>query len=135
MPPATSIYSRPLRIRAPEGSPRVRAWLHLVPREDGMDAFSHAHNYERFMGRWSRLLSVEFLRFAGLASANRVLDVGCGTGALTAAILAHTDVAQVVGIDPSPAFVEAARASTLDPRASFETGDARLLPFATGHFD
>jgi ubiquinone/menaquinone biosynthesis C-methylase UbiE len=50
------------------------------------DTFSDAKAYDRFMGRWSRRLAPLFIEFADIANDARVLDVGCGTGALTMAI-------------------------------------------------
>jgi len=100
-----------------------------------MGAFTDSQAYETFMGRWSRVLGDEFVRFAGVAEDERVLDLGCGTGSLTAAILSARTAGEVVGVDPSPAFVEAARDRFRDADARFETGDAQQLPFADGVFD
>jgi ubiquinone/menaquinone biosynthesis C-methylase UbiE len=96
--------------------------------------FIGARAYEGFMGRWSRMLAEQFVAFASIADARRVLDVGSGTGSLTRAILAAAPNADVVGIDPSPAFVEHA-ASQIAGRAHFAVGDAQALPFADGEFD
>jgi len=87
------------------------------------------------MGRWSRVLGDAFVRFAGLEDGERVLDLGCGTGSLTAAILSARPTVDIVGLDPSPAFVNAARDRFHDARARFETGDAQHLPFADATFD
>jgi SAM-dependent methyltransferase len=96
--------------------------------------FTQAAGYERFMGRWSRRLAQKFATFAQLKDAHRVLDVGCGTGALATAILEQAPNAEVVGIDPSATFVEHARAHA--PQAArFEVGDAQHLPFADKSFD
>jgi SAM-dependent methyltransferase len=63
------------------------------------------------------------------------LDVGCGTGALTATVLAQAEPARVTGVDPSPGFVGHARATTSDPRAGFAVGDARALPLRDSSVD
>jgi SAM-dependent methyltransferase len=94
--------------------------------------FSKGQDYERFMGRWSRLLARRFADFAGLASVKRVIDVGCGTGALSAAIAEVAPTAEIVGVDPSPGYVELARSQT---RGQFQVGDAQALPFGDGSFD
>ena len=65
----------------------------------------------------------------------RWLDVGCGTGALSQAILAAADPAEVVGVDPSLPFVAHAAAQVPDPRAAFRNGDAERLPVDNGSFD
>lgn len=82
--------------------------------------------YERSMGRWSRALAVPFLDALNLAPGGRVLDAGCGTGALSAAILAHDPAARVTGVDLGAAYVAAARAAL--PMARFEQGDIAALP-------
>ena len=97
-------------------------------------SFADAQGYELLMGRWSRLLGVALVGFTGAAHDERVLDVGCGTGSLAQALLASGLAAEVVGVDPSPDFVEAARERIPDPRARFETGDAQALSFGDGAF-
>ena len=62
--------------------------------------FSESDGYERFMGRWSRRLAPLFVDFAGVQPGDFVLDVGCGTGALTFAAASLPDV-HAVGIDRS----------------------------------
>ena len=84
--------------------------------------------YEPYVGRWSRLVAIDFLNWLSIAPKQRWLDVGCGTGALTAAILSHYDPAAILGIDPSPAYVAWAAANIQDGRARFEVGDATKLP-------
>ena len=63
------------------------------------------------------------------------LDVGCGTGALTRAILAVAEPARVIGVDPSQGFLRTARTGLADPRTALVAGDARALPFGSGRFD
>lgn len=99
-------------------------------------AAAHADGYELQMGRWSRRLAPLFVEFAGLGKAQRVLDVGCGTGNLALFVAQHDPApASVHGIDVCPAYVEYARRRGDDARLTFEVGDARALPFPDGHFD
>lgn len=93
--------------------------------------FSESDGYERFMGRWSRLLAPMFVSFAGVTEGDRVLDVGSGTGALAAAAHAIQSVL-VTGVERAPAYVRYAREHE-DGR--FEVGDALALPFADDAFD
>jgi SAM-dependent methyltransferase len=85
-----------------------------------------ADAYDAYVGRWSRQVSVAFLRWLDLPPGLRWLDVGCGTGALTAAIVANGQPESVVGVDPSAAFL--AQARTTLPGVTFHEGDARELP-------
>jgi SAM-dependent methyltransferase len=84
--------------------------------------------YERYVGRWSRPVAAEFLRWLDVAEGLDWVDVGCGTGALTAAILEAAAPRRVRGYDLSPAHIAAARARVPDPRAEFAPADARQLP-------
>jgi SAM-dependent methyltransferase len=99
---------------------------------DGWDA---GQTYDQFMGRWSRPLAIEFLRWLRPDAGLQWLDVGCGTGALSAAICRVADPAGVVGCDPSAPFVETARRYVEDPRAVFVEGGAGAPPHREGGFD
>jgi SAM-dependent methyltransferase len=91
--------------------------------------------YERYVGRWSRKVAPELLRWLALERGLAWADVGCGTGALTEAILADCEPAAIEGIDASEGFVAAARERVRDPRVRFTAGDATRLPWAAGAFD
>jgi SAM-dependent methyltransferase len=91
--------------------------------------------YEPYVGRWSRLVAAEFLPRLGVAPGARWLDVGCGTGALSGAILEGCAPASVLGVDPSEAFLAYARRRLTDERAEFRQGDAQALPVEDGAFD
>jgi SAM-dependent methyltransferase len=74
-----------------------------------------------------------FVDFVGVRG--EVLDVGCGTGALTFAIAQHEAVSKIVGLDLSEAFLAYARSKSDDPRIHFEQGDAQALPYPHSSFD
>jgi SAM-dependent methyltransferase len=97
--------------------------------------FSNAEGYERYMGRWSRLFARRFVDFVGITDGDRLLDVGCGTGSLTYTLAASAPRSEIVGIDPSSAFVEYARSRTSDPRVTFDVGSALSLPYPDASFD
>jgi SAM-dependent methyltransferase len=99
------------------------------------DIWSEGDAYEAYVGRWSRLVAGLFVGWVDLPPGRRWLDVGCGTGALTTAVLSGAEPAEVVGVDPSDGFLGTARASIADPRARFRTADARSLPFPDATFD
>ncbi|HUN98374.1 MAG TPA: class I SAM-dependent methyltransferase [Bradyrhizobium sp.] len=92
--------------------------------------------YERMMGRWSRKLAPQFVAFAELHNPPMILDVGCGTGNLTATLASRFPDANVTGLDQSADFI--ASATSRDPenaRLTFEEGEATALPFADQTFD
>jgi len=93
--------------------------------------FSSADAYDRFMGRYSRQLSPPLADLAGVVEGTRVLDVGCGSGVLTAELLRRR--ARVTAIDPSPVFVEAVR--TRHPGVDARVSGAEKLPFENSAFD
>jgi SAM-dependent methyltransferase len=88
--------------------------------------------HEHFMGRWSRRLAGPFLEFAGIRPGDRVLDVGCGTGVLTAALAERGHKA--VGIDSSEPYLSSARRLRPHPEVAFEIGDVRRLPHNDASF-
>ena len=101
----------------------------------GHDEWVAGDAYQAYMGRWSERIAEAFVRWLGVPAHQTWLDVGCGTGALTARILAKADPAEIVGVDPSEGFLTTARARIDDARATFRTGDAQSLPVPNGHFD
>ena len=97
--------------------------------------FSNAAAYEAMMGRWSSRLATLFLDFAEVGDADRILDVGCGTGSLVKSILDRAQQARVVGIDPVEDYVDYSRSRFPNARASFDRGSALSLPYADASFD
>jgi SAM-dependent methyltransferase len=92
------------------------------------DNWAEGDAYERYVGRWSRLVARDFLRWLDRPAGLEWLDVGGGTGALSASILAAAEPKAVTGVDPSEGFLALARAQIDDPRARFKAGDAQALP-------
>jgi SAM-dependent methyltransferase len=86
------------------------------------------------MGRWSRVVAVRFVEMLDRPSGLRWLDVGCGTGALSEAILDSGAPQSVVGIDPAEAFVDLGR-KRLGARAELHVGSGDRIPFEDGEFD
>jgi SAM-dependent methyltransferase len=101
----------------------------------GRDRWDGATAYEAFMGRWSRKLAAAFLAWLDAPRGRRWVDVGCGTGALSAAVLAQGEPEAIVGVDPSDDFVTVARAHVDDPRVRFDLGSAASIPVADGWAD
>jgi SAM-dependent methyltransferase len=92
-----------------------------------------ADTYARFMGEYSDPLGAAFADFAGVHEGQRVLDVGCGPGPLTAHLVARVGADHVSAIDPSQSFVQASRLRF--PDADVRQGSAEKLPFAADGFD
>jgi trans-aconitate methyltransferase len=91
-------------------------------------AWHSANAYDAYVGRWSRRVAPEFLRWLARAEGLAWVDVGCGTGELVAAISSACQPASVLGVDPSDGFLSQARVRIMDPRVRFESGDASHLP-------
>lgn len=89
--------------------------------------------YDRFMGRYSRLLAPPFADFCRVEPGQRLLDVGCGPGALTAIATERLGPDAVVAVDPSPSFVGACRQR--HPGVDVREGTAEALPAEDGSFD
>ncbi len=102
---------------------------------EGRESWSLGAAYEPYVGRWSRLVARELVAALAVPPEERWLDVGCGTGALTQVILATATPREVVGVDPSPGYLDHARKQVADHRARFDLGEATALPFAAGAFD
>ena len=92
-----------------------------------------ADAYDRFMGRYSRLLAPQLADLAGVRAGQRVLDVGCGPGALTAELVARLGPAAVAAVDPSGPFVTAVRER--HPGVDVRLAPAERLPFPDRGFD
>src|SRR4029077_19313803 len=110
--------------REHSGRPRYARAVNSQFRVDG-DA------YDDFMGRYSSVLAPLFADFAGVESGARVLDVGAGTGALTAELLSRG--ASVAAADPSPEFADVLR--TRFPNLEVEEDRSESLPWGTGVCD
>ncbi len=91
--------------------------------------------YENFMGRWSRRMAKEFIRWLAPPPGWRWLEVGCGTGALAAAICVDAAPGGVVACDPSAHFVSFARSGFSHPALTFQVAGVGDLPHTAGGFD
>lgn len=91
--------------------------------------------YELYVGRWSRPVAQEFLRWLAPTRSARWMDVGCGTGALTQAILNEAAPAAVRGEDPSSAHVTHVREHLNDARVEFALGDTKAITSPDATYD
>ena len=92
-----------------------------------------AEAYDRYMGRYSALLSAQMADLAEVRAGQRALDVGCGPGALASELVARLGAANVAAADPSESFVAAVRAR--NPGIEAHRASADDLPFGDGSFD
>jgi len=98
------------------------------------DTWETGDPYERYVGRWSRRVAPAFLSWLSIPAGRRWVDVGCGTGALCAAILEHSSPSSVVGVEPSEGFLATARAH-LAGRAVVQRGSATAMPLGDASVD
>jgi SAM-dependent methyltransferase len=89
---------------------------------DPLNFFTDGEQYERQMGRWSRLVGDKFIDWLALPMGLRWLDVGCGNGAFTEMVIARCAPAEAHGIDPSEAQIAYASAREAGKFAHFRTG-------------
>ncbi|QXT41160.1 class I SAM-dependent methyltransferase [Gymnodinialimonas ceratoperidinii] len=99
------------------------------------DAWSAGQSYEHYMGRWSRMVAKEFLTWLDPKKSADWLEVGCGTGALTSVILQDYEPNSILATDASDDFIDHARKTIDDPRASFEQATAQELPTKDASID
>ena len=97
--------------------------------------FDDAAAYERFMGKWSRVVGTSFLKWVAPSPNVRWLDVGCGTGVFTQLVLDTCSPSTLVGIDPAVAQIDHARQQPAARVANFRVADAQSLPFEDQSFD
>jgi SAM-dependent methyltransferase len=92
-----------------------------------------ADAYLRFMGRYSEPLAAQFADLAGVRGGQRLLDVGCGPGALTAELAGRAGPEAVSAVEPSGSF--AAAACERLPGVDVRQAAAEQLPFGDAAFD
>ena len=99
------------------------------------ESWSSGDAYERYVGRWSRLVAREFVRWLAVPEDRQWLDVGCGTGALSQTIFELQKPKSIKGIDRSEEQVKTARHNVNRPNVEFQTGDAQSLPVDSDSVD
>lgn len=98
------------------------------------DTWERGNPYESYVGRWSRQVAPLFLSWLRVPAGRRWVDVGCGTGALCAAILDRCSPSSVAGVEPSEGFLETAKAN-LGDRAMLRQGSATAIPLEDASAD
>jgi len=98
------------------------------------DTWERGNPYDQYIGRWSRLVAPRFLSWLSIPAGRRWLDVGCGTGALCAAIVDHCSARSVAGVEPSEGFLETAKENLAD-RAALHLGSATTIPLGDASVD
>ena len=99
------------------------------------DAWQAGDSYDLYMGRWSRRIAPRFLEWLAPRDDLDWIEVGCGTGALSAAIASTCAPAKLISIDRSEGFLAEARNNVTDGRVEFRVGDAQALPAADDSAD
>lgn len=99
------------------------------------DTWTEGTAYDRFMGRWSRLIAESFLPWLDLPPQAHWLEIGCGTGALTDRILELGQPGSVTACEPAAGLLAQAEAACSDPRVSFAAVNAASLPARPSGYD
>ena len=113
-----------------------------MTREEGLaiagkhvsDTWERGSLYEQYVGRWSRRVAPLFLSWLNIPAGRRWLDLGCGTGALSAAIVDHCAPSSVAGVEPSEGFLQTAK-ENLAGRVALHQGVTTAIPLADGSVD
>ena len=98
------------------------------------DTWERGSPYEQYIGRWSRQVAPLFLAWLSVPAGRRWLDVGCGTGALCAAIVDRCSAASVAGVEPSEGFLKTA-AENLGAQVALHQGSATAIPLGDASID
>jgi SAM-dependent methyltransferase len=98
------------------------------------DNWEQGSPYEQYVGRWSRRVAPQFLSWLAVPAGRRWLDVGCGTGALCAAIVDGCAPSSVTGVEPSEGFLETAK-QYLGDRVTLHQGSATAIPLGEESVD
>jgi SAM-dependent methyltransferase len=99
------------------------------------DVWASGDDYDSYVGRWSQLVTRDFLTWLAVAPGSHWLDVGCGTGALSLGILETQAPLAVHGIDSSAGYIAYVQTQIQDKRATFAVGDAQALPTSDATYD
>jgi SAM-dependent methyltransferase len=105
-----------------------------VDNKQVSDTWERGSPYEQYVGRWSRRVAPLFLSWLSIPAGRRWLDVGCGSGALCAAIVDRCSPASVVGVEPSEGFLRTAT-ENLAGRAALHQGSATAIPLGDASVD
>jgi SAM-dependent methyltransferase len=98
------------------------------------DTWDSGSSYEHYVGRWSRQVAPLFLSWLNIPAGRRWLDLGCGTGALCAAIADRCSPFSVAGVEPSEGYLRTAK-ENLAERAAFHQGSATAIPLGDASVD
>jgi SAM-dependent methyltransferase len=114
---------------------RFVQFSNLLDMERDTDRWTSGADYDQWMGRWSRLLAREFLKWLDLPRGLHWIDVCCGSGVVTESVVEFCGPGRVTGIDASPQQIDFARQHRAQSNVTFQTGNAMELPFADSSFD
>jgi SAM-dependent methyltransferase len=92
------------------------------------EKWDNTQGYEMYVGRWSSLLSIDFVNWLNARSNLKWLEIGCGTGALTKAIAEKCTPSYLLAIDKSDSYIEKAKENVNSGNVSFLNIDINSCP-------
>lgn len=107
----------------------------MIAQNEKKDWFADGDAYEHYIGRWSTPIGRLFVDWLSQPAGLRWVDIGCGTGALSATVLERANPSRLTGIEPSEGFLRVVRTTIVDDRADFRAGDAQALPLKDAEAD
>ncbi len=103
----------------------------VMPSQRHQERWDTGPAYDQYVGRWSREVASAFVEWLAVAPGKRWLDIGCGTGALSLAIVKLGSPELLIGLDTSKGYISHAKERVMPPaRSFFVVADARALPFS-----
>lgn len=92
------------------------------------EQWDNTQGYDLYVGRWSKLISQDFVEWLNPKANLKWLEIGCGTGALTSIIVDKCSPAYLLAVDKSDSYLAKAKESIDSKNVSFSNVDLNTYP-------